>query len=131
MTLLEEEIVGRCGCVVLVSQQALPRKISIITQSDSLFKDICVDGDIMLSHQNALHWRMAVQSVKLMPSNLIQPEPLIAGSQQSLEDVPGEGRNIMRDFVVERKYLLVEERGVGILRGEEGTSNGRVPQIMA
>lgn len=35
------------------------------------------------------------------------------------------------DLIVERKYLLVEEGGVRVLHGEDGTSKGRVPQIMA
>lgn len=66
-----------------------------------------------------------------MSANLVQSKSLVTGSQQSLEDVSGEGRDIMRNLVIEGEYFLVEEGSVGVLRGEEGTSKGRVPQTMA
>lgn len=91
MALLEEEIVGGGCCVVLVGQQALPREISVIAQSDCLLEDIWINRDVVLSHQNALHGWVAVQPVKLMSANFIQSEPLVAGGQQPLQDVPGEG----------------------------------------
>jgi hypothetical protein len=74
---------------------------------------------------------MVVQAIELMSADLRQAEPLAAGSQQSLQDVPGKGGNIVGDLVVESQDLFVEQRCVGILNEGEHTSKGRVPQIMA
>ena len=131
MSLLEDQIIGCCSCIMLVCQQALSNILLIVVQLTCLLQDIFIDWNIMLANQNSFNRQMTVKPIELMISNLLQPKSLITRCQQSLEYIPRKGANIMWNLIIQRQYLFIKERSIRILDKINLTQKGKVPHIIA
>ncbi|CAM6006598.1 unnamed protein product [Sphagnum balticum] len=113
------------GQIIGIIFQAFLRILGFVTELADLVEDILVHRDVVLTDEDAGHWRVVVQFVIFVLADLFEAEPFVAGGEQSLEDFTGEGGELAGQFVGEGEDLLVEERGVGVLEGQ-GPADHRI-----
>ncbi len=100
---------------MLISKQTLPRIFRIITQLTNLSQNILIYWNIITTHHNTTHHLLIKQTIKLVPSDLLQTQPTRTSRKQPPKNLLRKRRNILRQLIAQGQYLLIKQRSIRIL----------------